>query len=980
MSQSSPSLVRNFTIAYVTALILIAGLIIGSTTMLAITTSEQIGDAEIINISGKQRMYSQRIAQFAQRRVQEGSSESSKALKQLANDMLADHEALLNGDPDKGIIFAAPPSARAFYFEDPHNLDARIRSYVAEAVALADEPNARGETALRYFLAIQTEAEFPLLESLEAMVLHYESLAANKTRTALRTEIFIAAILIVMLAAVGLIVFRPLAKRTEESMRQMINLAADVESKEKRLSSILGTLADGVITLNEEGSILSVNEAAAQIFGYDDVEIVGKNFRTLLPEAEKRGGMRFFVSESLRDKDDHDGDAGREMIGVKKNGAEFSLELSVSSLDLDGHQIYTSVVRDVTDRKKSETLLKRQGWVMENIADAVILADPQGKIIDCNARAVELTGYDRIELLGTPLMDLMVADSATTRGSTQSDARGVTDLGGVWRSEFEIQRKDGEIRVFENTTTGMFDDRDRLIGRISVNRDVTEQREIDKVKNEFISVVSHELRTPLTSIMGSLGLIKSGAVGEVPGDVTDMIDIAYSNSDRLVRLINDILDLEKIEAGKMDFDITPHDAMALLTQAVTENAGFGDKNNVDIEIASPIRNISVLGDNDKIAQVFANLLSNAIKFSPEGATVEIGAERRGRKIRFMVKDCGPGIPSEFKSSIFGKFSQADSSATRKKGGTGLGLSICKTIMERLGGTIGFDSEVGKGSTFYFDLPEAVSDIPEETVLTAGRTALVIEDDQDAATLLRIILEQLGLTVDVALDFERAQQLIAEKNFDAITLDIGLNGANGVDLLEDITKSDKNRGVPVVIVSGRKREDLPELEGGVIDLAGWIRKPVDIEALKEILRNCLAMSHDGKPRVLHVEDDGDVGEVVQKILEGDVEIVRAESLAAARTLLKRERKQFDLVLLDLALGDGRGEELLPDLKTESGACIPVVVFSANDLDQSADIAKVTDVLQKSRTSNEDLAACVMSAIQRHNRAQTPLNQKTGSVDD
>lgn len=893
-------------------------------------------------------------------------------MKRLANDMLADHEALLNGDPDKGILSAAPPSARVLYFEAPHNIDARVRSYVAQAIALADEPNSRGEAALRHFLAIQVEAEFPLLESLDTMVLHYESLAANKTRIALRTEIFIATLLVAMLAAVGLIVFCPLARRTEESMSQIIELAADVESKEKRLSSILGTLADGVITLNEEGSILSVNEAAAQIFGYDEVEIVGKNFRSLLPDAEKRGGMRFFVSEALRDKDVNDGDAGREMIGVKKSGIEFSLELSVSSVDLDGHQIYTSVVRDVTDRKKSETLLKRQGWVMENIADAVILADPQGKIIDCNAQAEELTGYDRVELLGTPVMDLMIADSATTRGSTQLDARDVTSSGGVWRNEFEIKRKDGEIRIFENTTTGMFDDRDRLIGRISVNRDVTEQREIDRVKNEFISVVSHELRTPLTSIMGSLGLIRSGAVGDVPEDVTGMIDIAYSNSDRLVRLINDILDLKKIEAGKMDFDITPHDAMALLTQAVTENAGFGDKNKVDIEITSPIRNIRVLGDNDKIAQVFANLLSNAIKFSPEGSTVGIGAERRGRKIRFMVKDNGPGISDEFRSSIFGKFSQADSSATRKKGGTGLGLSICKTIMERLGGTIGFDSEIGKGSTFYFDLPEAVSDVPEETVVTAGRTALVIEDDQDAATLLRIILEQLGLTVDVALDFERAQQLIDEKKFDAITLDIGLNGANGVDLLEDITKSDKNRDVPVVIVSGRKREDLPELEGGAIDLAGWIRKPVDIEALKKILRGCLAMKNGGKPRVLHVEDDGDVGEIVHKILQEDVEIVRAESLAAARTILKRERKQFDLVLLDLALGDGRGEELLPDLKTETGACIPVVVFSANDLDQSIDIAKVTDVLQKSRTSNEDLAACVMSAIQRHDRNQTPVN--------
>lgn len=390
----------------------------------------------------------------------------------------------------------------------------------------------------------------PLLESLDVAVSHYEHLATEKISLVLRTEIFIASVLVAMLAALGLILFRPLARRTEEGLNKIIDLAADVESKEKRLSSILDTLADGVITLDETGRILSANDAAEQIFQYDEDEIVGKNFRTLLPETEQRGGMRFLVTEAVREKDSQ-GEKSREMIGVRKDGIEFSLELSVSSLDIDGHQIFTSVLRDISDRKRSETVLKSQAWVMENIADAVILADPQGKIIDCNVRAQELTGYDRIELLGTPVMDLMVSESAIARGSTQSDARAVTGSGGIWRSEFEIRRKDGEIRVFENTTTGMFDERNRLIGRISVNRDVTEQREIDKVKNEFISVVSHELRTPLTSIMGSLGLIKNGTVGEVSSDVTDMIDIAYSNSDRLVRLINDILDLKK-NRGRQD--------------------------------------------------------------------------------------------------------------------------------------------------------------------------------------------------------------------------------------------------------------------------------------------------------------------------------------------------------------------------------------------------------------------------------------------
>ena len=306
--------------------------------------------------------------------------------------------------------------------------------------------------------------------------------------------------------------------------------------------------------------------------------------------------------------------------------------------------MFTSVVRDVSERKDAEERLKRQAWVMDNIADAVIITNSNGKIDACNSAAEDLTGYPRNELIGMTVMDLMVADTEAQRYSVQTDARSVTDSGGVWRHEFKVRRKDGAVRIFDNTTSSMFDDRGRLVGRISVNRDVTEQREVDRMKQEFISVVSHELRTPLTSIMGSLGLIKSGAMGEVAGDVKGMIDIAHSNSDRLVRLINDILDLEKIEAGRMEFKSEQLDVHALVSDAARDNASVAETNDVDVIIGEDVPHASVLADRDKLAQVFANLLSNAIKFSPEGGLVELGAKRRNGRIHFFVRDQGPGIP------------------------------------------------------------------------------------------------------------------------------------------------------------------------------------------------------------------------------------------------------------------------------------------------------------------------------------------------
>lgn len=231
------------------------------------------------------------------------------------------------------------------------------------------------------------------------------------------------------------------------------------------------------------------------------------------------------------------------------------------------------------------------------------------------------------------------------------------------------------------------------------------QEKIGKLKNEFISTVSHELRTPLTSIHGSLGLMLGGAVGDLSQDVIKLVNIAYNNTDRLVRLINNILDIEKIESGKMEFNFEPTIVQLLLEQALEANQEYAKSFGSTLKLGKALKEVWVHVDNDRIIQVLTNLLSNAAKFSPSNTEVKLSAERIDGYIRFSVQDHGPGLPEEFQEHIFEKFSRADNTESKKAGGTGLGLSISKAIIEKHNGSIGFTTEISKGTTFYFDIQE-----------------------------------------------------------------------------------------------------------------------------------------------------------------------------------------------------------------------------------------------------------------------------------
>ncbi len=338
---------------------------------------------------------------------------------------------------------------------------------------------------------------------------------------------------------------------------------------------------------------------------------------------------------------------------------------------------------------------------LDTVVDAIVTIDPEGAILFANSGTSKLFGYHADELLGQNVKMLM-----PPRDATEHDGyiRRYLDTGearviGVGR-EVVGRRKDGSTFPLDLSINEMVVGGQRqFVGSL---RDITERKEVDLMKGEFISVVSHELRTPLTSIRGSLGLLLGGVSGELSPKARSLVDIGVRSCDRLVRLINDILDVEKIESGAIEMRRREVPLDGLLATAVQSNRAFGDQHGVRIESVG-VSDVLVRVDEDRIVQVLTNLLSNAIKFSPEGGVVRLTAGRVGALVRVEVWDDGPGIPKEFLPRVFDKFAQADSSSTRKISGSGLGLSISRAIVEQHGGAIGFDVGDDSGTTFFFEL-------------------------------------------------------------------------------------------------------------------------------------------------------------------------------------------------------------------------------------------------------------------------------------
>jgi PAS domain S-box-containing protein len=353
-------------------------------------------------------------------------------------------------------------------------------------------------------------------------------------------------------------------------------------------------------------------------------------------------------------------------------------------------------------RRQVEASGRKLALFAERAPIAVLELTADGALTQVNHAAELLFGYAADELIGGSIKRLVLPQYHAE--FDQQWAKLIATRAPLQGVKVRNPRRDGISIVCEWAVTPLVNPEGTVISVIAQGRDITAQLEAERMKKEFTSTLSHELRTPLTSIIGSLQLINAGVLGEVPKDVAELTDIAERNGQRLLDLINDILDIEKIESGKLALVPERLRIDELVQEAVVLNKGFGDRFKVSFAPRAPLAQTEVNADHKRLLQVMTNLLSNAAKFSAEGDMVEITTDANGSTLRVGIHDRGPGIPEAFRPRIFGRFNQADSTTSRQKGGTGLGLAICKRLIEMMEGRIGFEDRPGGGTTFWFELP------------------------------------------------------------------------------------------------------------------------------------------------------------------------------------------------------------------------------------------------------------------------------------
>lgn len=752
--------------------------------------------------------------------------------------------------------------------------------------------------------------------------------------------------------------------RTLNSTIIDLNEAADrARRSESHTRSILDNVSEGIFTFTSSGIVDSVNPAAREMFGFEDDAIIGLPVGTIVtitPEGPESG---------------EGGDSGhnsvhQEALGHRFDGSSFPIDLSITRMDVPGAPRFIAVARNISEIVEAERRLRRRNRELENLrstssamlnsaGEALILISPQHTILRINDRFAEFFGVQPQQVIDRPmkhygeLLDRIFVDPDAFRRVLYAtiDDPEAQDTG-------QIAQQWPVARELEFVTRPVSTSGGEYLGRLFAFRDVTHEREVDRMKTEFVSLVSHELRTPLTSIKGYVDLLLEGEVGELTAEQGEFLQIVGSNADRLVALIGDLLDISRIESGKIDLTMTANDVRTVLDGLAMSFRPQLESRHQALVLEVPADIPPVAADTARLNQILSNLLSNAHKYSPPGSQITVRVGHLDDRISIAVRDQGVGMNEEELGKLFTRFYRARNRATEEAGGTGLGLAITRSLVELQGGSIGVESTPGQGSVFTISLPVAnLAPAVPAPVEEAGHTTgciLIVEDEPDIARLIRRYLERAGFQVKTTDRASAALEMARSTSFDLITLDVRLPDSDGFTVLEALKADEATRDIPVMMLSMLPDEG----EGRRLGAVDYLVKPIQEHTLVAHIGDILATAAlPPRGTILVADDDADIRNLIAHHLgRSGYRVLPAANGAEVLDHLETET-EIDLVLLDVRMPVLDGIETLLQMRAmDRTRDVPVVMMTASpgaidDIRPTLSLFGVTELLQKPLTAEQ-----------------------------
>jgi PAS domain S-box-containing protein len=666
------------------------------------------------------------------------------------------------------------------------------------------------------------------------------------------------------------------------------------------------------------------------------VDDLGNSPRWVMDESDSLADRRSALAVPLT--------AGEEVLGVlllfhpqegyftEAHSRLVSAAASQISAAINNAELY-QLIRESAERLGNMLLSQQEEYakgqaILEGISDGVMVTDADGHVIRFNAAAERILGASREWILGRPMAELSGLYGREGLDWLSTVAKWTSGITSQDRGAFLERRLEIEDHVVSVRLAPVFM-QDGFLGTVSVFRDVTREVEADRAKSEFVSTVSHELRTPMTSIKGYTDLLYLGAAGEVNENQQRFLSIIKSNADRLTALVHELLDISRIETGRIELKLEPISMEQIVNDLLLAMRAQTDEKNLQLTANVSADLPTVRGDHDRVTQILTNLVANACQYTPSGGRITVAVHLTDGFIQVDVSDTGIGIAAEDQEKIFERFFRADHPLVGETDGTGLGLSIVTSLVELHGGQIWVESELSKGSTFSFTLPVAGEEVTEQAVVQRpsiisyrppAKRVMVVEDDSDVAELIVHQLRLHGYETESVVRGHDVFASIQKKRPDLITLDLRLPDVDGLALLEQLKANEETANIPVVIVSILDEQR----EGFRRGAADYLGKPIDKDRLLTTIENILTR----RDRVLIVDDDRDTVGFLKEALSrsGFTPLVVYDG---RQTLSRAKEEQPGLILLDLKMPSMDGYEVLERLKRDEATHhIPVIVMTGS----------------------------------------------------